>query len=143
MGAFGSTVSAIIMTYDESGDSIINIRVWCVFNQYKSTLRKDYPTEQVKRTLAHEQLHFDASYAAALKMVGRLKYTYLKGDCGRIFLEEIAALDKEQDKIDNIPLHPNLSIQLPKENIALPLPLPKIDSIKNCFYNNFLKAKSL
>ena len=142
-GILGSAVSSIMITLDERGDSVFNIRVWCVFKQYKSTLDRSYPANNLKDILAHEQLHFDASYAAALKMVGRLKYTYLKGDCGRIFWEEIAALDKEQYKIDNIPLHPNLSLQLPKENIAPLLPLPKIDSIKNCFYNNFLKSKSL
>ena len=140
-GILGSAVSSIMITLDESGDSILNIRVWCVFKQYKSTLDKSYPPNDVKETLAHEQLHFDASYAAALKMVSRLKYVYRAKDCSRIFWEEIAALDKEQDKIDNV--YTNLSPQLPKENITLPLPLPKIDSIKNCFYNNFLKSKSL
>ena len=140
-GVLGSTVSAIIMTYDESGDSILNIQVWCVFKQYKSTLDKSYSPENIKETLAHEQLHFDASYSAALKMVKRLKYIYLMDICTLIFREEIAALNKEHDKIDDV--YTNLSPQLPKENITPLLPLAKIDSIKNCFYNNFLKSKSL
>ena len=142
-GALGLTAYSVILTYDERGDSILNIQVWCIFKKYESSLRKDYPPEDVKETLAHEQLHFDASYVAALKMVKRLKYVYLDKDCGRIFREEIAALNKEQDWIDNNQPYTNLSPQLPKENITPLLPLPKIDSIKNCFYNNFLKSKSL
>lgn len=84
-------------------EGVINIQIYCFFDQDKSWVKKEHKNEYV---LNHEQLHFNISYIAAIEFVNKLRNTNFtdknyKTLLPQLYAEGLKYMEKLQAEYDN------------------------------------------
>lgn len=96
------TVSGFGYTADvmrSETENVINIQVYCFFDQDKSWVKKEHKNDYV---LNHEQLHFNISYIAAIEFVNKLRNTNFTDKNYRSLLPQMYAdALKRMDQLQN------------------------------------------